>query len=190
MQLCSRYIPSHVSHNECNVEAEHDSSTSFPRVQGPEPAVPVVAVALPGGGRAEPAGLELRGRGAGAARQERPLDGQRPLHLPRRQRRQGGRRGHAAEAGRKHGQKVMMGVVPRDQDRQFLPWPCFGGRRACPIQRGPSRCLFCSAHSETINTTKFTTGWVMLYRKKLQTAGGQNLPTKVFVLLHSNVSGT
>ena len=100
-------------------------------MQGPEPAVPDVAVALPGGGRAEPAGLELRGRGAGAARQERPLDGQRPLHLPRRQRRQGGRGGHAAEAACReqgHGQKVMMGVVPRDQDRQFLPRPMFWER--------------------------------------------------------------
>ena len=40
------------------------------RAQGPEPAVPVVAVAVPRGGREEPAGLDVRGRGAGAAGQE------------------------------------------------------------------------------------------------------------------------
>ena len=132
-------------------------------MQGPEPAVPDVAVALPVGGRAEPAGLELRGRGAGAARQERPLDGQRPLHLPRRQRRQGGRRGHAAEAAcrgeHRHGQKVMG-------SQKWSPW---------------------------IRTDSFYLGQCFGNGKEVRAItadGGQNFPTKVFVLLHSNISGT
>ena len=58
--------------------AEHDHSLSFSRVQGPEPAVPVVAVALPGGGRAEPAGLELGDRGRELGE---PGGGDKTMHL-------------------------------------------------------------------------------------------------------------
>ena len=65
--------------------------SGFSLPQGPESAVPVVAVALPRGGGEEPAGLDVRGRGAGAAGQEWVHE-QRQRHLSRQQRGQRGGR--------------------------------------------------------------------------------------------------